>query len=108
MHCYALVFDAICIVFGGLSHALKATKMALTRFVTVRYMNRCGVGPRLAKKAMMTITTNGMKGVLMFGDYIAAAYRGSGRRRAKRLVWPVANSRLVEFRGPQRIVISGT
>jgi hypothetical protein len=55
----------------------------------------------------MATTTNGNKRVLTFGEFIAAAYRGSGRRRAKRLVWPVTNTRLVEFRGPQCIVISG-
>jgi hypothetical protein len=50
MHCYAVDFDAICMVSGVLAHAVKVTRMALTRFVIVGYMNRCGVGPRLAKR----------------------------------------------------------
>jgi len=54
----------------------------------------------------MTIKTNGKKKVLTFGDFIAGAYGAWGRRRAKRLVWLAVNRRLVEFRGPQRFVIS--
>jgi hypothetical protein len=54
----------------------------------------------------MTITTNGKKRMLTFGDFIAAAYRAWGRRRAKGIVWLAVNARLVEFRGPQRVVIS--
>jgi hypothetical protein len=54
----------------------------------------------------MTTTTNGNKRLLTFGDFIAAAYRGWSRRRAKGLVWLAVNARLIGFRGPQRIVIS--
>jgi hypothetical protein len=54
----------------------------------------------------MTTRSNGKKRVLMFSDFIAGAYRAWGRRRAKGLVWLAVNARLVEFRGPQRIVIS--
>jgi hypothetical protein len=54
----------------------------------------------------MTTTTNGKKRVLTFGDFIAAAYRAWGRRRAKGLVWLAVNARLVEFREPRRFVIS--
>ncbi len=43
---------------------------------------------------------------MTFGDFIAAAYRAWGRRRAKGLVWLAVNARLVEFRGRQRILIS--
>lgn len=50
--------------------------------------------------------TNDKNRALTFGDFIAAAYRAWGRRRAKGLVWLAVNARLVEFRGPQRIVIS--
>ena len=50
--------------------------------------------------------TNGKKRVLTFGDFIAAAYRAWGTRRAKGLVWLAVNAHLVEFRGRQRFVIS--
>jgi hypothetical protein len=54
----------------------------------------------------MTTKTNGKKRVLMFGDFIVAAYRAWGRRQAKGLVWLAVNARLVEFRGPLHVVIS--
>jgi hypothetical protein len=54
----------------------------------------------------MATTTNGNKRVLTFGDFIAAAYRTWGWRRPKGLVWLAVNARLIQFRGPQRIVIS--
>ena len=43
---------------------------------------------------------------MTFGDFIAAAYRAWGRRRAKGLVWLAVNAHLVVFRGRQRLVIS--
>jgi hypothetical protein len=54
----------------------------------------------------MATTTNGNKRVLTFGDFIVAAYLAWGRRRAKGLVWLAVNSRLIQFRGRQRVVIS--
>jgi hypothetical protein len=54
----------------------------------------------------MTKATKGKNGVLMFGDFVAAAYRAWGSRRAKGYVWLAVNARLVEFRGTQRVVIS--
>jgi hypothetical protein len=54
----------------------------------------------------MTTTTEAKKRVITFGDFIAAAYRAWGRRRAKGLVWLAVNARLVEFRGKRRFVIS--
>ena len=54
----------------------------------------------------MSITTNRKKRMLLFGDFIVAAYRAWGRRRAKGLVWLAVNARWVEFRGRQRIVIA--
>ena len=50
--------------------------------------------------------TNGKKPVLRFGDFIAAAYRAWGRRKAKELVRRAVNARLVVFRGRQRFVIT--
>jgi len=50
--------------------------------------------------------TNDKNRALTFGDFIAAAYRAWGRRRAKGLVWLAVNARLVEFPGRQRIEIS--
>ena len=50
--------------------------------------------------------TNDRKTGMTFGDFIAAAYRAWGKRRAKGLVWLAVNARVVEFRGPQRIEIS--
>jgi hypothetical protein len=52
------------------------------------------------------VKTNDTERAMTFGDFIAAAYRAWGRRRAKGLVWLAVNTRLVEFRGPQRLVIS--
>jgi hypothetical protein len=54
----------------------------------------------------MTKRTNGKKRALMFGDFIAAAYRAWGRCRANELVRLAVNERLVEFRGSQRFMIS--
>jgi hypothetical protein len=51
--------------------------------------------------------TNGEKRGLRFGDFITAAYRVWGRRRAKGFVRLVVNAQLIEFRGHQRIVITG-
>ncbi|MGD0263010.1 MAG: hypothetical protein ABSD29_24865 [Verrucomicrobiota bacterium] len=50
--------------------------------------------------------TNDKNRALTFGDFIAAAYRAWGRRRAKGLVWLAVNARPVEFPGRQRIEIS--
>jgi hypothetical protein len=54
---------------------------------------------------MITITSGKKKG-LTFGDFIAAAYRAWGRRRAKGLVRLAVNAGLVEFRGKRRFLIS--
>ena len=54
----------------------------------------------------MTTRTNGKKKAMTFGDFIAAAYRAWGKRRAKGVVWLAVNARLVEFRGPQRFEIA--
>ena len=54
----------------------------------------------------MKNTTNGKDRALMFGDFVAGAYRAWGRRRAKGLVWLALYAGLVEFRGPERVVIS--
>ena len=99
-----LLFDAICMVLGVLTRALKPIKMALTSCNSALH-NRRGVGPRLARRSHDN-KTNGKKRVLTFGDFIAGAYRAWGRRRAKGLVRLAVNARLVEFRGRQRVVIS--
>ena len=106
MHCQVVAVKAICTVLGVITRALKSIKTALTSFETVGYMNRCGVGPRLAKMGAMTIRTHGKKPTLTLGEFIAGAYRAWGRRRAKGLVWLAVNARLVEFRRPQRLEIS--
>jgi G3E family GTPase len=54
----------------------------------------------------MTVKTNDTKRAMTLGDFIAGAYRAWGARRAKGLVWLAVNARLVEFQGPQLIVIS--
>jgi hypothetical protein len=54
----------------------------------------------------MTKKASSKKRVLMFGDFIVAAYRAWGRRRAKGLVWLAVNARLVEFQGRQRFEIT--
>jgi hypothetical protein len=57
-------------------------------------------------KEAMSMKANARKGVFIFGDLIAAAYRAWGRRRARELVRRAVNARLVVFRGRQRFVIS--
>jgi hypothetical protein len=42
---------------------------------------------------------------LTFGDFVAEVYRAFGERRAKGIVQLAVNARLVEFRGPKRLVI---
>lgn len=54
----------------------------------------------------MSIRINETKRAIMFGDFVAAAYRAWGRRRAKGLVRLAVNGRLVVFRGPRRYVIT--
>ena len=54
----------------------------------------------------MTVKTNDTKRAITLGGFIAGAYHAWGARRAKGLVWLAVNTRLVEFRGPQRLVIS--
>ena len=54
----------------------------------------------------MTIETSGNKNVFRFGDFIAAANRAWGRRRAKGYVRLAVNARLLVFQGRQRFVIS--
>jgi G3E family GTPase len=53
----------------------------------------------------MTVKTHGSKRVMTFGEFIAGAYRAWGARRAKGIVWLAVNARLVDFQGPQRLVI---
>ena len=54
----------------------------------------------------MKTRPNGKQRALRFGDFIAAAYRAWGERRAKGLVRLAFSARLVVFREPQRFVIS--
>jgi hypothetical protein len=54
----------------------------------------------------MTVKTNDTDRPVTLGDFIAGAYRAWGTRRAKGLVCLAVNARLVEFRGPQRLVFS--
>jgi hypothetical protein len=51
------------------------------------------------------MNTKGKKNKLTFGDFITAAYRAWGARRAKGFVRLALESHLVEFRGRQRFVI---
>jgi hypothetical protein len=50
MHRQAGAFNANCMVFEILTHALKSINKALTTSETTRYTNRRGVGTHLAKK----------------------------------------------------------
>ena len=54
----------------------------------------------------MTVKTNDTDRPVTLGDFIAGGYRAWGTRRAKGLVCLAVNARLVEFRGPQRLVFS--
>ena len=48
---------------------------------------------------------NHKRKVLMFGDFIAAAYRAWGAPRARGFVRLAVNGRLLEFRGRERFEI---
>jgi hypothetical protein len=50
--------------------------------------------------------TNDKKKELTFGDFITAAYRAWGSRRAKGYVRLAVEAHLLEFRGRRRYVIS--
>ena len=54
----------------------------------------------------MSIKTDDKQRALMFGDFIAAAYRAWGRRKAKAVVRLAVNARLIVFRGRRRFLIS--
>jgi hypothetical protein len=43
---------------------------------------------------------------LTFGEFVAGAYRGWGKRKAEIIVKLAVNMRLIEFRGTERFVIS--
>jgi hypothetical protein len=49
---------------------------------------------------------NSKKKALTFGEFVAAIYAARGKRKATGIVRLAVNARLVEFRGPKRIVIS--
>jgi hypothetical protein len=53
----------------------------------------------------MTKKTKIKKRALRFGDFIAAAYRAWGRRRAGELVQVAVSAHLVVFEGRQHFVI---
>ena len=50
--------------------------------------------------------THEKKKALTFGGFIAAAYRACGKRRARGIVQLAVNAHPIEFRGPQRFMIS--
>jgi hypothetical protein len=54
----------------------------------------------------VNLRTNGKKSASTFGEFVLAAYRAWGARRAKGLVQLAVNAHLVVFRGRQRFVIS--
>jgi hypothetical protein len=54
---------------------------------------------------MMAKAIDKKKG-LMFGDFIVAAYRTWGKRRANGFVRLLVNARLVVFRGRRRFTIA--
>jgi hypothetical protein len=43
---------------------------------------------------------------LMFGDFVAGAYRAWGERRATGIIRLAVKAQLIEFRGRERFVIS--
>ena len=69
-------------------------------------MKRCVIGLALAKEREMTMKTNEKKKTLMFGDFIAAAFRACGKQKAINVVRRAVNEHLVKFRGQQCFVIS--
>jgi hypothetical protein len=51
----------------------------------------------------MTVQTKSNESASTFGDFVAAAYRAWGSRRAKGLVLLALNLHLAAFRGRQRL-----
>ena len=62
--------------------------------------------PTFSLKEAMTTKINGKNKAVKFGDFIAAAYRAWGWRRAKGFVALAVNAHLVSFPGRQRLVIT--
>lgn len=52
------------------------------------------------------MNTGAKEPALTFGDFVAAAYRAWGSRRAKGFVRLALNARLVVYRGQQRFAVS--
>ena len=50
---------------------------------------------------------NPAKKALTFGEFVMAVYDTWGKRRARGVVWLAIKAHLVEFRGQERIIISG-
>jgi hypothetical protein len=50
--------------------------------------------------------TNRKKKTLTFGDLVTSVYDACGKRRGRGILRLAINSRLIEFRGPQRFEIS--
>ena len=54
----------------------------------------------------LRMKTHPRKKPLTFGEFVAAAYRVWGERRAKGFIQLALKARLIEFRGQQRFVFS--
>jgi hypothetical protein len=54
----------------------------------------------------MNMKTKPAKKQLTFGDFVAGGYRAWGKRRALGIIRLALKSHMIEFRGPQRIVIA--
>ena len=68
--------------------------------------NRYGFGPPLADLDNVNLRTNGKRNASTLGEFVLAAYRAWGARRAKGLVHLAVNAHLIVFRGRQRFVFS--
>jgi hypothetical protein len=53
-----------------------------------------------------TVKTNPQKRPLTFGDFVAGGYRAWGKDRAEGIIRLAIKSRLIEFCGDQRFMIS--
>jgi hypothetical protein len=65
-------------------------------------------GPKGAVQEMRTqpITAQPRKRPLTFGDFVAGVYHTWGKRRAKGIIDLAIKMHVIEFRGPERFVVS--
>ena len=76
------------------------------RFTKILHWVKTPWRPRYFRFIFHAMKTNGKKKALTFGEFIASVYDACGKRKARGIVRLAIETRWIEFRGRQRIVIS--